>query len=163
MQLDGTNSLMTEHFDVTIRPATPDDWPAIVELNDSAFKGVSESALIADIERSGRPVISLVALVDGFLVGHIFFSPVRIHSAPPVISAAALAPMAVTPGLQREGIGTRLVKVGLMKCIEQGYQVVVVVGHPRFYQRFGFSRAADAGLESVYSRAGDAFMVIELA
>jgi putative acetyltransferase len=70
--------------------------------------------------------------------------------------------MAVTPQFQRNGIGTQLVEAGLRACMKQGYQLAVVVGHPRFYQRFGFSRAAGAGLESVYSEAGDAFMVIEL-
>jgi putative acetyltransferase len=154
---------LAKHLNVTIRPATPDDWPAIVEINDSAFEGAGESALIGAIERSGRPVISLVACADDVVVGHIFLSPVRVESPGPPIPAAALAPMAVTPRFQRSGIGTQLVEAGLMACIEQGYQIVVVVGHPRFYQRFGFSGAAGAGLESVYSEVGDAFMVIELA
>jgi putative acetyltransferase len=157
------DNLLAEHLNITIRAATPDDWPAIVEINDLAFEGATESALIGAIERSGRPVISLVARADDVRVGHIFFSPVRIRSQGPPIPAAALAPMAVTPRFQRSGIGTQLVEAGLRACVEQGYQLVVVVGHPRFYQRFGFSRAAGAGLESVYSGAGDAFMVIELA
>jgi putative acetyltransferase len=154
---------LAEHLNITIRTATPDDWPAIVEINDSAFESVSESALIAAIERSGRAVISLIALADDVRVGHIFFSPIRIESPGPPIPAAALAPMAVTPRFQRRAVGTQLVEAGLRACIEQGYQVVVVVGHPRFYKRFGFSGAAEAGLESVYSEAGDAFMVVELA
>jgi putative acetyltransferase len=161
--LDRPNNLLAEHLNITIRPATPDDWPAIVEINDSAFEDAGESALIAAIERSGRPVISLVARADDVRVGHILFSPIRIQSPGPPILAAALAPMAVTPRFQCHGIGTQLVEAGLRECIEQGYQVVVVVGHPRFYRRFGFIRAAGAGLQSVYSEAGDAFMVIELA
>jgi putative acetyltransferase len=147
---------------IAIRPAKPEDWPAIVEINDAAFEGPGESALIAALERSGRPVISLLALADTVPVGHIFFSPVRIQSPGRPIPSAALAPMAVSPPFQSRGVGSQLVEAGLRECRDQGYELVVVVGHPDFYQRFGFSPAAGAGLESVYSGAGDAFMVIEL-
>ena len=88
-------------MNIAIRRATPADWPAIVDINDSAFEGPAESALIAALERSGRPVISLVALADDVPAGHIFFSPVRIQSPGPPIPAAALAPMAVSPRFQR--------------------------------------------------------------
>jgi putative acetyltransferase len=147
---------------IAIRPATPADWPAIVDINDSAFEGTGESALIEAIERSGRPVISLVALADGAPAGHIFFSPVSIQSAGPPIPAAALAPMAVSPRFQRRGIGSQLVDAGLRECASHAYQVVVVVGHPHFYRRFGFTPAASLRLASVYSDAGDAFMALEL-
>ncbi len=70
--------------------------------------------------------------------------------------------MAVLPRFQSCGIGSQLVEAGLRECLERGYQVVVVVGHPRFYPRFGFRPAASVGLVSVYSGAGDAFMAIEL-
>lgn len=147
---------------IEIRPATPADWSAIVDINDSAFEGPDESALIGALERSGRPVISLVALADDLPAGHIFFSPVRIQSAGPAIAAAALAPMAVAPRFQRRGVGSQLVDAGLRECVNQAYQVVVVVGHPHFYRRFGFTPAASLGLASVYSGAGDAFMALEL-
>ena len=149
-------------MNIAIRRATPADWPAIVDINDSAFGGAAESALIGALERLGRPVISLVALADGIPAGHIFFSPVRIQSPGPPIPAAALAPMAVSPRFQRRGIGSQLVDAGLRECADEGYQVVVVVGHPHFYRRFRFRPAADAGLASVYSDAGDAFMALEL-
>jgi putative acetyltransferase len=149
-------------MNIAIRRATSADWPAIVDINDSAFGGPGESALIGALERSGRPVISLVALADGVPSGHIFFSPVRIQSPGPPIPAAALAPMAVSPRFQRRGIGSQLVDAGLRECADEAYQVVVVVGHPHFYRRFRFSPAAGAGLASVYSDAGDAFMALEL-
>jgi len=149
-------------MNIAIRRATPADWPAIVEINDSAFEGPAESALIGALERSGRPVISLVALADDVPAGHIFFSPVRIQSPGPPIPAAALAPMAVSPRFQRCGIGSQLVDAGLRECANEAYQVVVVVGHPHFYRRFGFTPASSAGLASVYSDAGDAFMALEL-
>jgi putative acetyltransferase len=149
-------------MNIAIRRATPADWPAIVDINDSAFEGPAESALIGTLERSGRPVISLVALADDVAAGHIFFSPVPIQSPGPPIPAAALAPMAVSPRFQRCGIGSQLVDAGLRECTNEAYQVVVVVGHPHFYSRFGFTPAGSAGLASVYSGAGDAFMALEL-
>ena len=72
-------------MNIAIRRATPADWPAIVDINDSAFEGPAESALIGAIERSGRPVISLIAVADGVPAGHIFFSPIRIQSPGPPI------------------------------------------------------------------------------
>jgi len=149
-------------LEITIRPAQSEDWPAIVDINDSAFGGPAESALIAALERSGRATISLVAISESVPVGHIFFSPLRIHSSGPTIPAIALAPMAVLPRCQRRGVGSRLVEAGLKACADQAYQVVVVVGDPRFYRRFGFTPAGAAGLVSIYSEAGDAFMVTEL-
>ena len=153
---------MAEQLKIAIRRATPADWPAIVDINDSAFEGPGESALIWALERSGRAVISLVALADGVPVGHIFFSPIRIQSPGPSIPVAALAPMAVSPRFQRRGVGSQLVDAGLRDCVNQAYQVVVVVGHPHFYRRFGFTPATGLGLASVYSDAGDAFMALEL-
>jgi putative acetyltransferase len=153
---------LAEQLKIAIRRATPADWPAIVDINDSAFEGPRESALIGALERSGRPVISLVALADGVPAGHIFFSLIRIQSPGPPIPVAALAPMAVSPRFQRRGVGSQLVDAGLRDCVNQAYQVVVVVGHPHFYRRFGFTPATGVGLASVYSDAGDAFMALEL-
>ena len=154
---------MPERLKITIRHAKAEDRQAVIEINDSAFGGSAESALIAALEQSGRPFISLIALADSVPVGHIFFSPIRIHCSGQPIATAALAPMAVSPRFQRCGVGSQLVEAGLRACVDQGYQVVLVVGHPRFYDRFGFAPAGALGLESVYSEAGDAFMAIELA
>ncbi len=132
-------------------------------INDCAFAGSDESGLIEAIKRSGRPVISLIACSDDTPLGHILFSPIQIRSEGPTLATLALAPMAVLPAFQRRGIGTLLVEAGLNKCARQGCQVVVVVGHPTFYSRFGFSPANGMGLRSVYSSAGDAFMALELS
>ncbi len=153
---------MANESKVTVRHANPDDWPAIADIHDAAFGGTSESALIAAIEQTGRPVISLLALAGSVAVGHVFFSPVHVQCAGSSISTLALAPMAVSPRLQRQGIGSQLVRSGLRACIEQACALVVVVGHPHFYPRFGFRPAAAMGLVSPYSAAGDAFMALEL-
>jgi len=148
---------------IAIRPERPEDSAAVTSINDHAFAGTDESGLIGAIKQSGRPVISLIACSDDIPLGHIFFSPIQIHSEGPTIAALALAPMAVLPAFQRRGIGTLLVEAGLKECARQGCQVVVVVGHPTFYSRFGFTPANNMGLRSVYSSAGDAFMALELS
>lgn len=144
-----------------IRAEAADERAAVVRINDDAFGGTAESRLIESISRTGRPTISLVACADGAPVGHIFFSEVHMRSDGPVLSVFALAPMAVVPAWQRRGIGSRLVESGLDACVRRGGQVVVVVGHPAFYPRFGFVPASRVGLRSVYSSAGDAFMAFE--
>ena len=77
----------------------------MISINDQAFGGTAESALVEAIKQSGRRVISLIACSDDTPVGHIFFSPIQIESEGPSIPTLALAPMAVLPGLQRRGIG----------------------------------------------------------
>ena len=72
----------------------------------------------------------------------------------------ALAPMAVVPELQRRGIGSALVREGLRTCVERGHRIVVVVGHPDFYPRFGFSAGLAGRLKSPFS--GPACMALEL-
>ena len=103
---------MPARLKITIRHAKAEDRQAVIEINDSAFGGSAESALIAALEQSGRPFISLIALADSVPVGHIFFSPIRIHCSGPPIATAALAPMAVSPRFQRCGVGSQLVEAG---------------------------------------------------
>jgi putative acetyltransferase len=154
---------MAKNGTIAIRPERPEDSAAVVTINDRAFAGTAESGLVEAIKHSGRPVISLIACSDDIPVGHIFFSPIQIQSEGLTIPTLALAPMAVIPAFQRRGIGTLLVEAGLKECGRQGYQVVVIVGHPTFYSRFGFGPANGMGLRSVYSSAGDAFMALELS
>jgi putative acetyltransferase len=148
---------------IAIRPERPEDSAAVIAINDRAFAGTAESGLVEAIKQSGRRVISLIACSDDTPVGHIFFSPIQIQSEGRTIATLSLAPMAVLPAFQRRGIGTLLVEAGLKECARQGCQVVVVVGHPAFYRRFGFGPATGMGLRSVYSSAGDAFMALELS
>ena len=154
---------MAENGAIAIRAERPGDSAAVITINDRAFAGTDESGLIEAIKQSGRPAISLVACSDDTPIGHILFSPIQIQSDGAAIATLALAPMAVLPAFQRRGIGTLLVEAGLKECARQGCQVVIVVGHPTFYTRFGFGPANGLGLRSVYSSAGDAFMALELS
>jgi putative acetyltransferase len=153
---------MTAESTILIRPERPSDASTIADINDRAFGGSDESRLVDAIRRSGHAVISLVAESNGVVVGHIFFSPVQIDVPAPPITGLGLAPMAVLPEFQRQGIGTKLVEAGLKACAGRGCGVVVVLGHTHFYPRFGFRPGRLLGLATEYADAGDAFMAIEL-
>jgi putative acetyltransferase len=99
--------------------------------------------------------------VGGRVVGHILFSRVSIVTDSGTVDALSLAPMAVMPGDQRQGIGTRLVESGLDACRELGHRIVIVLGHPEFYRRFGFSADLARNLESPFG-GGEAWMALEL-
>ena len=150
---------MSEHS--LIRPESNDDQQAIWRVNQSAF-GVDDEANLIDHLRDGGFVdVSLVAEVNGKIVGHILFSRVSILADTGPINATSLAPMAVLPSHQRQGIGTKLVEAGLEVCRERGHKIVVVLGHPEFYPRFGFSTELAQRLESPFG-GGKAWMAKEL-
>jgi putative acetyltransferase len=100
-------------------------------------------------------------LDQGSVVGHILFSPVNVAIAPENFRGVGLGPMSVLPEFQNRGIGSSLVREGLEACRRLGYDAVVVLGHTKFYPRFGFTTAKDHGLDNEYN-ASDAFMVMEL-
>jgi putative acetyltransferase len=114
------------------------------------------------VRLAGADSLSLVA-EDEAVVGHILFTPVVVESAGRKIVGMGLAPMAVLPDRQRQGIGSQLVRRGLEMLRERGCPFVVVVGHPGYYPRFGFERASAHGLASQWEGLPDAaFMVVVL-
>jgi len=147
-----------------IRPEETRDHDAISRVHRAAFGQESEVKLIIELRKSKdfSPELSLVAVMDGEIVGHILFSPVMIQSGKRSVHALALAPMAVQPESQKQGIGSQLVEKGLECCRRLGHQIVIVVGHPEYYPRFGFSAARARGLEAPFPVPEEAFMVIEL-
>jgi putative acetyltransferase len=152
---------------IEIRAERPDDYDAVRRVNDSAFGRPQEGALVDALRAAARPYVSLVAAEDERVVGHIFFSPVTFEpdgaaaGAPPP-AAMGLAPMAVAPGLQRSGVGSRLVRAGLEECRRAGFAAVFVLGHADYYPRFGFSPAAPRGFRCEYDVPAEVFMVTEL-
>ena len=146
---------------MNIRKEGPQDVDAVRLVNERAF-GQPDEARIVDALRGLADAISLVAVIDHQVVGHILFTPVSIDDADSRLSAAGLAPMAVLPEFQRRGIGSALVNAGLDACRAAGCDLVVVLGHPDFYPRFGFVVAAAHGLRCEYPAPPEAFMVIEL-
>ena len=147
---------------ITIRAETLADRRAVRRVNELAFGGPGEAALVDALREEARPHISLVAVLDRRVVGHIFFSPITIESAESVSNAMALGPMAVLPERQGQGIGSQLVREGLKECRQAGQEVVFVLGHAHYYPRFGFAPASAQGLRCLYPVPDEVFMVAEL-
>jgi putative acetyltransferase len=144
-----------------IRPETAADHDAIRHVNYLAFGQDAEARLVEALRDGSYVRASLVAEMDQQVVGHILFSDLPIVTKAGTVPALALAPMAVLPEVQNQGIGSALVRRGLEVCKEQGHQIVIVVGHPRFYRGFGFSSELAAPLESAFS-GRETFMAVEL-
>jgi putative acetyltransferase len=145
----------------TIRPETAQDRLDIWNVNQAAFGGDDEANLVDALRSGGFVEVSLVAEVDGQIVGHILFSRITIVTDDRTVDALSLAPMAVLPSHQRQGIGSRLVEAGLEACREKRHEIVVVLGHPEFYPRFGFNAELARPLESPFG-GGEAWMAMEL-
>lgn len=144
-----------------IRTEVESDRAAVYALNRAAFESKVEAGLVDVLRVQADPHISLVAEEAGEIIGHIMFSPATL-SAEPEIQAMALGPMAVTPGRQRQGIGSALVQLGLEACKKPGCQAVFVLGHPQYYPRFGFVPASRYDISSVYDVPDEVFMALEL-
>jgi putative acetyltransferase len=125
-----------------IREETGADTPKIAALTRAAFGGDYEVRLIEKLRAARLVIASLVAVHEGAIVGHILFSEVDERR----VKAAALAPMAVRSDRRRRGIGSQLVEAGLQVLRDQEYEAVIVLGHPDYYPRFGFSPAWIASL-----------------
>jgi putative acetyltransferase len=152
---------MTDRPVTTIRRESPEDADQVRLVNMRAFDRPDEAALV-DALRPTPGAVSLVAVLDAHIVGHILFTPVQVERMKPAISAVGLAPMAVLPEHQRLGVGSALVRAGLDQCRALGHGFVVVVGHPGYYPRFGFVPASAKGLECEYPVPPEVFMVLEL-
>jgi len=122
-----------------IRTEEQTDVEAVRRLNKSAFEGLAEAGLVDGLRKNAEPVISLVAEDNGEIVGHIMFSPVA-HSMDADLSLMGLAPMAVSPDRQKEGIGSALIED----------------------PRFGFLPSSKYGIASEYDVPEEVFLVIEL-
>ena len=146
---------------LSIRPEEPTDAVEIRRVLEAAFPTADEARLVDLLRASGRLGVSLVAEVDGQIVGHIAFSPIQVDGESRDGVGVGLAPLAVAPDYQRQGVGSRLIREGLAACNRAGYGFVVVLGWPKYYPRFGFIRADQRGLANEYG-AGEAFMVLEL-
>ena len=146
-----------------IRPEREEDYESVRRVIELAFGQPDEADLVDALRRLASPYISLVAVQDDEIVGHIFFSPVTIHTDDSAFEAIGLAPLAVLPDRQNLGIGSALTREGLEACRRAGGEIVVVLGHPNYYPRFGFYTAREKGLACEYDVPDEHFMVAELS
>lgn len=158
---------------IVIRPETADDIPAIHQVNTAAFGHSGEADLVDALRQRGAYTLSLVAEVEGQVVGHLLFTPVliepEVHSMAERathqegFTAVALGPVAVFPAYQNQGIGAKLIRTGLAVCHMRGDEIVVVLGHPDYYPRFGFVPSLRYGIKSEYNVPDEVFMIAELS
>jgi putative acetyltransferase len=148
---------------IVIRPEEPGDIAAVHEINEKAFGQPTEAHLVDSLRGACPDALSLVAVRDEGIVGHIFFTPVTVADDEQEITGMGLAPMAVLPDCQRQGVGSRLIEAGLEILRQRGCPFVIVLGHPGYYPRFGFVPASQHGLTCPWENVPDeAFMVLVL-
>jgi putative acetyltransferase len=143
-----------------VREERPVDRESVRAVNEAAFSGPDEADLVRRLYDDDDALLGLVAEVEGQVVGHILFSRLPIETVQGVVFAAALAPLAVMPDWQGQGIGTALVREGLTRCRERGVAAVVVLGDSDYYGRFGFRAEMASGLQTPWS--GPFLMAVEL-
>ena len=138
----------------------PADLASVRAINEAAFNRPDEADLIDRLRPEGVVLASLLAILDDRPVGHILFSRMTIQTTAGSIAAAALAPLAVLPEFQRRGIGGNLIRHGLGVLRGLGEKIVIVLGHPDYYPRFGFSSEKARALENPFPP--EAYMALEL-
>lgn len=143
---------------IDIRDEQSSDIAAVRDVNRRAFGQEQEANIVDALRANGASLLSLVAAVNGQVVGHVMFSPIVVNGK----VGAALAPLAVVPEYQRRGIGGRLVEVGCERLAREGYPFIIVLGHASYYPRFGFRPASRFGISCEWEVPDDVFMVLVL-
>ena len=144
-----------------IRSEAPADIIPIDNLLKTVFDTEAEAELVMRLRENGKRTLSLVACNnDGELVGHLFFSPVMLDGEDH--NWQGLAPMAIKPEYQRQGVGQAMLEEAKQTLAELGYPVIVVLGHPEYYPKAGFVPAAPQGIQCPWSVPQEAFMVLEV-
>lgn len=152
-----------------IRPETEEDHPSITIATKEAFTKefgkAPEVELIEALRKNDKfvPELSLVALLEGKVVGHILFFPITItNKKGETFNTLSLAPISVLPEYQNKGIGSALIKEGLKQCKSLGFNSVIVVGHPEYYPKLGFTKASSWNIKAPFEIPDEAFMAIEI-
>ncbi|GAA4468162.1 N-acetyltransferase [Nibrella saemangeumensis] len=140
------------------------DQSSVYEVIARAFEREDESRLVNRMRQSNAfvPELSLVAMYEQKIVGHILFSKIIIHNQLRITPSLALAPLAVEPDFQRQGVGSLLVREGLKRSRELGFTSVVVLGHEHYYPRFEFIPTTKWGIRPPFQVPAEVFMAVEL-
>lgn len=147
-------------MNIVIRERKPADDAAIAAVVTAAFGGPGEAALIEALRRDGDMVLEFVASDADAIVGHVAFSRLDVATGSQALRAVALAPLAIAPRWQRHGIGDTIARLALERLQADGEELAVVLGHPAYYARFGFSSLLAKLLVAPYH--GEAFMALDL-
>jgi putative acetyltransferase len=141
-----------------IRDEQQNDYDQVRSILRLTFPTEAEGKLVDALRANGKAIISLVAAQDDQILGHILFSPVSTTPLNPA-KGIGLAPVAVHPDVQSHGIGSALIQEGLKRCKELRFGYCVVLGSPKYYQRFGFQKARNFGIQNEYG-VDDEFMIM---
>jgi putative acetyltransferase len=147
---------------ITLREEQSGDAAAIRKVHEQAFGQPQEADIVDKLRRHCNDLLSLVAVTENKIVGHILFSPLEIKSKETTVQGMGLAPMAVLPKFRRQGIGAGLVREGITRLKSQGCPFVIVLGHPEYCPRFGFEPASRYRIQSEWEVPDDAFMILVL-
>ena len=155
---------------VQVRVSRPEDRSAIHDVHSAAF-GPSEAPRIIQLvdealsDRESGQVLSQVAEREGRVVGHVLFTPATVETGDAPVTASILAPLAVHPDVQRQGIGGRLIAAGIETLRDSGVALVFVLGDPAYYRRSGFEPVGELILTAPYPLSpayAEAWMVLAL-
>jgi len=151
-------------MDILIRNERKNDYNQIKKINDLAFGQKNEGKMIEALRKTSdyNYLLSLVAEIKDKIVGHVLFYPIKIRNKADKCTLLSLAPMAVHPEYQNKGIGVKLVKRGLEIAKELSFSAVIVVGHPKYYPRFGFIPAKNWEIKLPFDVPDDVFLALEL-
>jgi putative acetyltransferase len=140
-----------------IRAEKDSDINQITEIHNQAFSGPDEGKIVKNLRKNKALTISLVCEVDGKLAGHIAYSPIRNKNEE--VIGIGLAPVAVLPSLQNQGIGSKLIEHGNKEAFDMGFKKIFVLGDPEYYSRFGFVSAKEYNYYCEYDPEGNHFMI----
>lgn len=156
-------------MEILIRRETAADFDRVYEVVEAAFlyaehTNHDEQNLVERLRTSAGfiPELSLVAVVDRNIVGHILFTKITIQKDEKEFGSLVLAPVAVAPAMQGRGVGTKMIMEGHKAAKELGYSSVILVGHPGYYPRFGYVPASRFGITAPFEVPAEAFMAHEL-
>lgn len=150
-----------------VREALDSDLDDVLSVERAAFGHDEEAELVRAllVDPTAKPLLSLLAFEDDRAVGHVLFTTAYLTETTDKVSISLLAPLAVIPDAQRQGVGGKLIEGGLRILTDRGVDLVFVLGHPEYYPRHGFKPAGVLGFEATYpipEKNAGAWMVQEL-